>query len=76
VLRLLYPESITHRTLAREKSADQFTNGICLSELLTFFISVVSGFNSPTSHLEHASAVQRSARSIANQLFFEGRFSA
>lgn len=46
-LHSMYTKFMDQRTIIREKLADQFINGVCSSELLEFFISVASGFNSP-----------------------------
>jgi hypothetical protein len=58
ILHALYTKCMTARTLMREKIAAQFTMGVCSSELLTFFVSVVSGFNSPLNP-EHVTFYHR-----------------
>ena len=47
ILHSMYTKFMNQRTVVREKMADQFVNGVCSTELLEFFVSVVSGFNSP-----------------------------
>ncbi|OHS93450.1 phosphoprotein phosphatase [Tritrichomonas foetus] len=47
ILHSMYTKFMNLRTVVREKIADQFGNGVCSAELLEFFVSVVSGFNSP-----------------------------
>jgi hypothetical protein len=58
ILHALYTKCMAQRTLIREKIAAQFTIGVCSSELLTFFVSVASGFNSPLAP-EHVTFFHR-----------------
>jgi hypothetical protein len=46
------------RVLIREKIAAQFTSGVCSSEILEFFVSVVSGYDSPLNS-EHVTYFHR-----------------
>lgn len=63
ILYSMYTKFMNHRTIVREKIADQFTNGVCSSELLEFLISVVSGFNSPLNP-EHVTYFRNSILSL------------
>lgn len=47
IIHALYTKFMNHRTVVREKIAHHFANGKCSSELIQFFVSIVSGFNSP-----------------------------
>lgn len=53
ILHSMYTKFMNQRTVVRQKIAEQFENGVCSAELLEFFGSVVSGFNSPLNP-EHA----------------------
>ena len=59
ILHSLYTKFMNHRTIVREKIAAHFANGSCSAELLQFFLSVVSGFNSPLNP-EHVTFFHRS----------------
>ena len=59
ILHSLYTKFMNHRTLVRESIADYFASGYCSPELLQFFSSVVSGFNSPLNP-EHVTFYHRS----------------
>lgn len=47
ILHTLYTKFMNIRETVRNNIAFQFSNGICSAELIEFFVSVVSGFNSP-----------------------------
>jgi hypothetical protein len=58
ILHAMYTKFMNLRTLIREKVACQFTTGTCSGEILEFFVSVVSGYNSPLNP-EHVSYFHR-----------------
>ncbi|EAX94611.1 phosphoprotein phosphatase, putative [Trichomonas vaginalis G3] len=47
ILHALYTKFIHLREIVRSNIAYQFSNNICSSELMEFFLSIVSGFNAP-----------------------------
>jgi hypothetical protein len=58
ILYAMYTKFMNLRVLVREKIAAQFTSGVCSSEILEFFVSVVSGYNSPLNS-EHVTYFHR-----------------
>lgn len=47
ILHSLYTKFMPLRDIVRESISFQFAKGVCSAEILEFFVSVVTGFNSP-----------------------------